>query len=397
MGIRRASVVAALALALVSCSDRTTTPPPPVATSQIPPAPKGNERGAIVAQQSADSMYPAIAAIGARAFTVTYRSTSGVDGGNADVTGAVFAPSGPPPDGGWPVVTVGHPTTGVADDCAPSRSADLLGNANLVIRLLQRGFVVALTDFQGLGTPGPHPYLEPNSAAFDLIDAVRAARAVIPETSTRWAAIGISQGGQASWAAAEHAGDYGDGLQFVGSANLSPAADVSGFATGSAVNLSLPQELFLPLVIAGMQVLHPELDPSAYMRGLLADNSAALTSCSQEANLQKRSIATQIGKDDAQPHSPADTDRMRGWLQALALPKNRAAGPMLVVVGETDNVIRPEWTEAAVKRACAIGDVIALHVRAGEGHANPKAIPEAVDWIGDRFTGLPAPSTCESS
>ncbi|XGU21097.1 lipase family protein [Rhodococcus sp. 3Y1] len=73
----------------------------------------------------------------------------------------------------------------------------------------------------------PHPYLQPDTAAFNVIDAVRAARNVVPDTSTRWATLGLSQGGQASWAAAEEADTYGDGLEFVGAANLSPAADIS--------------------------------------------------------------------------------------------------------------------------------------------------------------------------
>lgn len=397
MRCRSAGVVAVLALVLVSCSEQQNQPSTPSQSAQIAPAPTGAQRGAIVEQRDAGATYPAVAETGARAFTVTYRSTSGVDGGNSDVTGTVFAPAGPAPDGGRPVVTVGHPTTGVADDCAPSRSPDLLGNAGVVVQLLQRGYVVALSDYQGLGTPGPHPYLEPKSAAYNLIDAVRAARALVPEASTRWAALGTSQGGQASWAAAELATEYGDGLDFVGSANLSPAADVSGFATGGDVNLSLPQELFLPLVIAGQQVLHPELNPSDYLHGLLAENNDALTSCSPEANLQKRNIALRIGKDDARPRTPADTDRMRDWLRALALPKQRAAGPMLVVVGETDNLIRPEWTAAAVQRSCALGDVIDFRTRAGEGHANAKAVPGAVDWVSDRFAGVPATDTCGPS
>ena len=360
---------------------------------QTTPPPRSPGSGAVVEQSPADDMYPAVAATGARGFRVTYRSTSGLDGSAVDVTGVVFAPPGPPPTGGWPVVTVGHATTGVADDCAPSGSRTLLGNTDLVNSLLQRGFVVALTDFQGLGTPDPHPYLEPNSAAFDVIDAVRAARVLIPEASTRWVAIGTSQGGQATWAAAERAADYGSDLTFLGSADLSPAADLSSYAD-DAGDLSLTQKLFVPLVVAGLRVLHPDLDPSAYYRGALAANQDALTSCSAAATLQKRSLITGIGKDDAAPRTPADTDRMREWLRALVLPKNRTVGPMLVIVGETDNLIEPAWTRAAVDRACALGDVIDFRVRPGEGHANPKAVPEAVSWLVDRVENRPAPDTC---
>ena len=75
-------------------------------------------------------------------------------------------PEGEPPSGGWPVITYAHGTTGVADKCAPSR----LGAKSPVIadldyvdpeleQWLELGYAVLRTDYQGLGTPGPHPYL----------------------------------------------------------------------------------------------------------------------------------------------------------------------------------------------------------------------------------------------
>lgn len=66
------------------------------------------------------------------------------------------------------------------------------------------------------------------------------------------------------------------------------------------------------------------------------------------------------------------------------------------IVGTNDNLIRPEWTEAAVERACADGDVIEFQARPGEGHADGAAVPGAVAWVKDRFAGVPAPNTCGS-
>lgn len=338
----------------------------------------------------------AAAVPGVAATKIRYRSTSGVDGGGTEVSGTVFVPPGPAPAGGWPIVTVGHGTTGVDDDCAPSRYPNLLGSIGLVIALLQRGFVVTVSDFQGLGTDGPHPYLEPNSAAYNLIDAVRAARSIVPDTSTRWAALGVSQGGQASWAAAEVAADYGAGLDFVGSANLSPAADISGVAPANGdVQLTLPQQMFIPLLIAGLEVLHPDLDPTAYMRGALAANNEILRACTGQLADRKVGVALQLTKADSEPRSPEDVARMREWLEELALPKRTAAAPMLVVIGATDNLIPPAWTEAAVARACDLGDVVDLQLRSSEGHADSKSVPDAVAWIADRFAGKPAPNTCQ--
>ncbi|MBC2639684.1 lipase [Rhodococcus wratislaviensis] len=400
--VRVAVVALAGAVALTACATDEASPSPSPTTSvatpsasPASPAPTGDQRGSLISQAPVPDIDGAVTALGATATRVVYRSTSGVDGGGAEVVGTVFTPAGPAPDGGRPVVTVGHGTTGVTDECAPSSSPTLLGTMNLVRPLLQRGYVVTVTDYQGLGTDGPHPYLEPNTAAYDLIDAVRAARNVVPDASTRWAAIGVSQGGQASWSAAEHAGDYGDGLDFVGAANLSPAADLSGiFVDGTADPLSLPQKMFLPYLLEGLEVVHPELNPDDYMRGALAASPDVTLSCVAAKLPEKWTVATQLTPVDTGPRTPADAERMRGWLEDIALPKTRAGGPMLVVVGERDNLILPQWTSQAVDKACALGDVVEFESQPEEGHADGRSVPGAVQWISDRFAGVPAPDTC---
>lgn len=406
---RSASVVLAVAVAAVmvigtvSCgtSEQTRGQPstavasPTIETSS-PAPPIGDERGDIVSREPFPDITGAITDRGAAVTKVTYRSTSGVDGSGTEVVATVFTPAGPPPPpGGWPVVTVGHGTTGITDECAPSSSPTLLGTASTVGQLLDRGYVVAVSDYEGLGTEGPHPYLEPATAAYNLIDAVRAARNVVPAASTRWAALGSSQGGQASWSAAEHADDYGDGLEFVGSANLSPAADLSGIVhVDDAEELTLPQKMFLPYLLEGLQVLHPEMDPTAYMRGALMENPDTVLSCVGALLTEKWNVATQLRPQDTVPRTPTDALQMRTWLQEIALPREPAAGPQLVVVGAEDNLILPEWTEHAVQKACAGGDVIDFRIRVGEGHSDARAVPGAVEWVADRFAGVPANNTC---
>ena len=359
------------------------------------PAPVGDERGALIEDQPLAETAAASPHGPVTARKLVYRSTSGLDGSGTEVSGMVFVPPGAAPEGGWPIVTVGHGTTGVTDECAPSQYPDLLGAVGMVTALLERGYVVVASDYQGLGTPGPHPYLEPKSAAYNLIDGVRAARAAVPSTSNRWAALGLSQGGQASWSAAEHAVGYGDGLEFVGAANLSPAADLSHIADDlGGISLTLPQQIFLPMLLAGSEAQHSGLDPANYIRGALADSRETSMSCAPQAAERKWDAAVQITRADSLPLTTADTDRMRAWLERIALPQQRTEAPMLVVVGDTDDLIPADWTRAAVTKACALGDVIALESRPGEGHADPRATPGAVAWIADRFAGVSAPNSC---
>ena len=54
---------------------------------------------------------------------------------------------------------------------------------------LNQGYIVAATDYQGLGGPGPHPYLGGPSAAHSVLDIGRAAREVPQATALLCGAI----------------------------------------------------------------------------------------------------------------------------------------------------------------------------------------------------------------
>jgi hypothetical protein len=107
------------------------------------------------------------------AWRILYRS-SDVDGIPNVVSGLVLRPSAPS-DGPRPMVALGHGTTGVDERCAPSLSARPLGPLPGVEAALAAGYTVAATDYPGLGTPGPHPFLIGPTTAHALLDAARAA------------------------------------------------------------------------------------------------------------------------------------------------------------------------------------------------------------------------------
>ena len=102
------------------------SPVPPAA-----PAPVGDERGAIVSQTDMGHLDLAVRFLGASATRVVYASTSGDGSSRTEVSGVIFTPKGAPPEGGWPIVSVGHGTTGVTDECAPSLYPNLLGTCLL--------------------------------------------------------------------------------------------------------------------------------------------------------------------------------------------------------------------------------------------------------------------------
>jgi hypothetical protein len=112
---------------------------------------------------------------GARAYRILYWST-GLDRKPVEVSGVVIAPRGPPPPGGRPVIAWAHPTTGVVERCAPSLARVFFASIQGRRAMLERGDVVAATDYPGLGTPEVHPYLVGDSEAHAVLDSVRAAK-----------------------------------------------------------------------------------------------------------------------------------------------------------------------------------------------------------------------------
>src|SRR3954452_13115267 len=145
---------------------------------------------------------------------VMYHSQS-LAGDDIPVTGLIAVPSTPPPDGGYPVVTWAHGTTGIADTCAPS--IDPSDTTALANGLLDAGYVVTATDYEGLGTPGRHPYIVGESEARGTLDIVKTARN-LPEVhaSDRYAVWGHSQGGHAAMFALHIAPEWAPDLKLQG-------------------------------------------------------------------------------------------------------------------------------------------------------------------------------------
>ena len=87
---------------------------------------------------------------------------------------------------------------------------------------LQDGYVVA-TDYPGLGTQGPAPYLVGSSEARAVLDSVRAARQLPgANAGSHFIVWGHSQGGQAALFAGQLARSYAPELKLQGVAVAAP-------------------------------------------------------------------------------------------------------------------------------------------------------------------------------
>lgn len=148
---------------------------------------------------------------------ILYTSTDGVDDTSPTiVSGAVFIPKGTPPAGGWPVVAWAHGTVGMADICAPSWAGRSYRDIVYLNRWLSEGFAIDATDYQGLGTLGPHPYLKTRPAAYSVLDSIRAVLGGDFGVSNNVILVGQSQGGGAAFATAAFAPHYAPELNIRG-------------------------------------------------------------------------------------------------------------------------------------------------------------------------------------
>jgi pimeloyl-ACP methyl ester carboxylesterase len=338
-----------------------------------------------------------LAAVTSLAQRITYTSTSGINDSDYKVTGAVFVPKGEPPAGGWPLVAFGHPATGVLRECAPSSSPRLLGQAATVTELVKAGYVVVVPDYLGLGSSSPprHPFLDPTTEAYNLVDSMSAVRKLVPDTSDRWFALGIGQGGQAAWAADELVENHGMGLKLAGAVSVAPIADIEGLADRAAAGeLTADQKLLLVSYLAGLKNTYGnDVNLDDYRGGAATEKWDALLACDVKSTAELVRLANQISADDLRPKSHDALERLRGYLHKIALPQGPTSAPMLVIFGGQDPMIPREWTDRALERACGMGDVIQIQFLPDRGGPDVD-LSGPLRWMSDRLNGAPSHNDC---
>lgn len=370
------------------------------------PAPSNEAYGDIVSYDAVTDLPPALGDVTGWAQKFTYLSRSGINDSTTRVSGTLLVPRGAPPDGGWRFVAYGHPSTGSLPGCAPP----LEDAAPAVGQLLQAGFAVTLSDYQGLGNPDQsndsrkrdvyHPYLDSTTAGYNLIDSVRAARALMATSHTaasdNWLAFGIGQGGQAAWAANELAANQAKDMKLLGTVAVSPVADMDGLADlADAGTLNTQQTLDLQAFLAGVHNAYgAEFNLDDYRSGIVQQKWDDLLACQGPALDERAAVASQIAPGDLKPHSPDAAATLRGFLQKTSLPQGPTQAPMMVVYGGQDPLIPPDWTAAAIGQACKMGDVIHIQRMPADAPSDQFDMAAAVDWMNQRVSGAPAQNDC---
>ena len=262
----------------------------------------------------------------------------------------------------------------------------------LANQLLDQGWEVTASDYQGEGTPGPLPYLVGVSAARNTIDIVRAARRIAKvHASDRYIVWGHSEGGQTAMFGLHIAAAYTPELHLDGVVAGAPPSQfnlIYQFLTSS------PYRYYLFMAAGGFHAAYGSR--RAPLSAVLTPTAEKLLpvltqGCSSYVaqRIDRYSLAAMVKKD---PFT------VPGWSTLLKEndPENftsASAAPLLIIQGGADEQIPVASTQLLAQHLCGVGQDLERWIYPGQSHAGvigPSA-PDMIHWMADRFAGQADP------
>ncbi len=389
--------VLSTSLFLVACGGGSSDDGP--ATTNPSGIPTNNIQNPVVKVEAYTSTN--LGSVAAESSILTYKML-GQSGQEVQATSLVFTPNTPPPVGGWPIVVWAHGTTGVADVCAPSKAALADSTKDLISKLLAAGYVVVAPDYEGLGTPGIHPFLNVKSEAFSITDAVVAARNYLSQrnllTSKKWVTVGHSQGGHAALGAAQYASRAQ--LDYKGTVAVAPASNLGSILVdGEAQVANAPIDIkigtyaqldtYTALVTAGIRNTQPSFDYGQVFTSQISSIAAqAENLCSGPlygafyegmSNYAKDHNGTLDGFTRTQPNFMA-VPLVKTFLEKDSQPLQvKVTTPIIIYQGIADPTVPKLATDLLIANATAVGTKINNYVTGNWDHGT--AMSSNVDNI----------------
>jgi hypothetical protein len=306
----------------------------------------------------------------ARGERILYASTDGLDGrSRIAVSGALFRPKGDPPPEGWPIVAWAHGTVGTADRCAPSFAGRSERDVRYLDAWLSAGFAVVATDYQGLGTPGGHPYLAVRPEAHGVLDSVRAVRGR-DQIGEAVLVVGQSQGAGAAFAAAALAPSYAPDVELRGTVATGvpyfSRETIAALARGRDPDAVTPTFVYTLLLLQLAEQVQPGFGPAEYLTGRgRAVYDIARTGCFGE--MAEAITAGRLSSRAALAKDPQPV--LDALFPLLAYPSLLLSRPLFVGTGEADRDVPPAMQAALVRDACAAGTRVVWRRYPGLDHS----------------------------
>jgi dienelactone hydrolase len=317
------------------------------------------------------------------------------------VSGTVAIPKTKPPRDGWPVLSWAHGTSGYADVCAPSDdTVDGLDHDYFSVidpalnAWVARGYVVVQTDYEGLGTPGPHPYVNGVSEANTVTDIVRAARDLNRNVGRNWAVSGHSQGGQAALFTAQLAARRAPDLDLRAAVPIAPGGTyleqtvpyIQSNQPGAAA-----AEAFLPLILLGAQAADPAINADALVSDAFQPAmTAARTGCLAQLRAVPPIDPTTLFRPGA------DVSALNAYLAQQDPLTTDPKVPTLIAQGTADTTVAKTSTDALVKALCGKGAAIQYDVYQGQDHRGTvgASLADAESFVDTAMAGHRSSENC---
>ncbi len=381
-------------LALASCSSETAAQPAPddgssaAAPTAIdpvdapggddfytPPTDLGSEHGRLIWQRPFDGP----AALPGAVNTAYLYTQLGLDAEIVATSAFVAVPEGDAPADGWPVVSWAHGTTGIADQCAPTRYDDYTsGSEALLASWIDAGYAVVSTDYEGLGTPGEHPYLIGRSEARAALDAVTAARLLDPSLGNELVVAGHSQGGHAALWAAAIAPTYLADVDLRGAIALAPPSGLEAQMGLLQTQTASSATGTVALILRGSQIVDPSIDETT----LLSKRAQklfpqTLTECLSDLGARDSFGGLPLNRLLG---SRADVDPIREVVAANDPAGLTIKAPVLLTQGLDDTTVISLFTDALAPALEANGTEVDYETYPGVTHGGlPDASLEDAD------------------
>ena len=265
--------------------------------------------------------------------------------------------------------------------------------------LTLRGYTVVAPDYAGLGVsqdynnqPIRHAYAASPAQADDLFYAVQAAQSAFPNLSKNFVLMGHSQGGGVAWAAAQRQATR-PVPGYLGVVAASPLTNAYDFVRrlGQA-------SAFVPVLVAnGLRDLVPGFDVGTVLTPAGVGRYDLVAQIGGCESVYREALADEGLVVDGWWDSPHATELFNSTANG-----GRALGePMLVLQGTADTTVPIEMTDSAVNATCAAYPDSRLEyvTYPGVDHVPTMFASQGtwVDWIADRFAGVPVKSRCREA
>lgn len=336
-----------------------------------------------------------------KAWNVLYHSTDALGQPNV-VSGTVIVPTSAWTGGAHrPVITYAVGTHGLAQPCAPSlqlASGTDYEAAN-ISAALGHGYAVLISDNPGYTNESPLPaYMVGKSQAHAALDIVAAAGgipgAIDPDANV--AIWGYSQGGQTAAWAGELQPHYAPDMKLVGvasggtPANLLKTAEYLNGSTGASFMLN---------AIMGLSQQYPDALP--IQDEVNAEGAAALATTANQCVFES---LFEFMNDDLSRYTTGNRSletllhelpQAQGVVEAQAMGQEKMQVPLYLYHGQADEFIPLDQNYDLKTQYCRLGGKVTFDLYPSEHIVTQfQASPYVLNWMDERFSGLPALDSC---